>query len=127
MYLLDTHYLIWITCDPDKLSPKATDLIINENNNIYFSAASIFEIEIKKTIGKLDVPDKFSKGLKESGLAELPVSANHAENLNQLPAIHKDPFDRILIAQAITEKMVFITQDKHLLQYQQHYSKIITY
>ena len=126
MYLLDTHYLIWMTCDPDKLSPKAADLITNENNNVYFSAASIFEIEIKKSIGKLDVPDQFAQGLRDSGLEELPILSAHAENLSDLPSIHKDPFDRMLIAQALEEKMILVTQDHAILQYQSHYAKIIS-
>ncbi|WP_119329293.1 type II toxin-antitoxin system VapC family toxin [Cysteiniphilum halobium] len=118
MYLLDTHYLIWLLYEPQKLSAKLTKIIENPDNDIFFSAMSIFEITIKESIGKLNVAPDFAHHLEESGLQSLPFLADHANWLRTLTLdIHKDPFDRALIAQSVVEGINLVTKDKLILQY----------
>ncbi|WP_151193432.1 type II toxin-antitoxin system VapC family toxin [Cysteiniphilum sp. JM-1] len=118
MYLLDTHYLIWLLYEPQKLSAKLTKIIENTDNDIFFSAMSIFEIAIKESIGKLKVSPDFANHLEESGLQSLPFLSDHANWLRTLTLdIHKDPFDRALIAQSAVEGINLITQDRLILEY----------
>ncbi|WP_440683256.1 type II toxin-antitoxin system VapC family toxin [Cysteiniphilum halobium] len=118
MYLLDTHYLIWLLYEPQKLSAKLTKIIENTDNDIFFSAMSIFEIAIKESIGKLKVAPDFVTQLEESGVQPLPFLADHANWLRILTLdIHKDPFDRALIAQSVVEGINLVTKDKLILQY----------
>ncbi|MCF6767390.1 type II toxin-antitoxin system VapC family toxin [Thiotrichales bacterium 19S11-10] len=124
MYLLDTHYLLWLLYEPSKLSKKAIELIENPACELFFSSASIFEVVIKESIGKIKVSKNLSYELESSGLIQLPIMAEHAEALRSLPTTHKDPFDRIMLAQCTCEKMTFITQDKLILKYQSFYKKI---
>ncbi len=124
MILLDTHYLLWVMLEPKKLSIQARQMFENEDVPLFFSAASVAEIEIKKQLGKILIPDFFYEKLKEAGFLELPVRANHAAIISQLPNIHRDPFDRLLLAQVIYEEWELITSDEKLLAYQTHYPKI---
>lgn len=124
MILLDTHYLMWAMLEPEKLSIKAKEMMENSELLLFFSAASIWEIEIKKQLGKVRVPDLFHMKLEEAGFFELPVHAIHAAETKYLPNWHEDPFDRLLLAQAICEKWTFITADEAVLKYQSHYNKI---
>lgn len=118
MYLLDTHYLIWLLYEPQKLSAKLTKIIENTDNDIFFSAMSIFEITIKESIGKLKFAPDFTNHLEESGLQSLPFLSDHANWLRTLTLdIHKDPFDRALIAQSTVEGINLITQDRLILEY----------
>lgn len=125
MILLDTHYLIWALLESSKLSEKAKALMTDAEKLCFFSAASIWEIEIKQRTGKIRLPDNFHEKLNETGFLELPVHATHAVATRQLPDIHKDPFDRLLLAQAIYERWTLLTADAALLQYQSHYHKIV--
>ena len=119
-FLLDTHILIWAAISPHKFSSDLASLLSDPSNHLYFSSASIWEISIKESLGKRDF--KFSSkklydGLIENGYKELKVSALHAMEVIKLPFIHRDPFDRILVATAIWENMPLLTNDSTLSPY----------
>ncbi|NHB91140.1 type II toxin-antitoxin system VapC family toxin [Photorhabdus cinerea] len=117
-YLLDTHVLIWLSLTPERINNKSTDIITSFDNEVFFSAASIWEVAIKFSIGKINLrPDILRKGLLDNGFKELHVKSGHAVNIPSLPEMHKDPFDRILISQAKVEKMTLITADEKILKY----------
>lgn len=112
--LLDTHILLWAAAQPDKLSPEAANLISSENNRLYFSAASLWEVIIKNGLRRPDFhvdPHLLRRGLVDNGYLELPISSQHTLAVSHLPDIHKDPFDRILVAQAETEGFLLLTSD----------------
>ena len=118
--LLDTHTLLWAAWMPEKLSAETRELINDTAHELFFSAASIWEVAIKSTLDRDDF--KFDarilrRGLLDNGYNELPITSEHAVSIDTLPKHHKDPFDRILIAQSITEGFTFITKDKTLTQY----------
>ncbi len=118
--LLDTHLLLWAAGQPEKLSLTATQLINNPDNILMFSAASIWEITIKRSLGRDDFkvePRQLRRGLVENGYQELMISSAHALAIEQLPPIHKDPFDRLLVAQAQAEGIVLLTADSLVGQY----------
>lgn len=114
--LLDTHLLLWALGSPHKLSAETRKLV--DTSEVYVSAASIWEISIKAALGKLkaDVAQVLA-ALQPAGLGLLPITGEHAARVARLPAHHKDPFDRILIAQAVTEPMILLTNDKALEPY----------
>ncbi|HCS63158.1 MAG TPA: PIN domain nuclease [Cellvibrio sp.] len=118
--LLDTHLLLWLAATPKKLSKKARTLIEDQDNELFFSAASIWEIAIKQTLGREDfIADAhlLRRGLLDNGYNELPILSNHAVAVNGLPDIHKDPFDRMLVAQATVEGFVLLTADLTVAKY----------
>ena len=118
--LLDTHILLWAAAGPGKLSPEATALINDENNRLYFSAASLWEVVIKNRLGRPDFrvdPHLLRRGLVDNGYSELPITSQHALAVSHLPDIHKDPFDRILVAQAETEGFLLLTSDELVARY----------
>ena len=115
--LLDTHVLIWAIKDDKKLSRKAKSIILNSDET-YISSASIWEIGIKINIGKLTLDlSQLLDAINKSGFIELPISIEHTIQASQLPSIHNDPFDRMLVGQAITEPLTLLTADKKLLEY----------
>ncbi len=118
--LLDTHVILWAASMPEKLSPKITEFILDKKNNLFFSVASIWEIVIKNNLGRkefsVDV-HKLRKGLLINQYQELNIQADHVTAVSQLPNLHKDPFDRLLIAQAQVEAFELITVDQAILQY----------
>lgn len=117
--LLDTHICLWVATDDRKLSKAAKSLMLGASE-IYVSSASVWEIAIKNNLGKLKLDIEFSKLVDvfwQSGFLELPVVAKHAAEVYSLPNLHKDPFDRLLIAQAMTEPMKFLTADAKLKKY----------
>jgi len=115
--LLDTHVYLWWLEDHPKLSTRARRLI-TEASEVYVSSASIWEASIKAGIGKLEVDvDELVGQIQVSGFLELPVSAVHAAAVKSLPAVHNDPFDRMLVAQAICEPLRFLTHDDKLRGY----------
>lgn len=120
--LLDTHILLWAAGQPEKLSESARTLLTTPGNVLFFSAASIWEIVIKRSLGrenfKVD-PRRLRKMLIVHGYTELLVTAEHALMVETLPLLHKDPFDRLLIAQARTEGMLLLTVDAAVIQYQE--------
>lgn len=118
--LLDTQILLWAAGQPDRLSEAARTLLDNPRNELLFSAASLWEIAIKKTLGRADFvvePRLLRRGLLDNGYAELPVTSQHAVNIDGLPPLHRDPFDRLLLAQALTEGITLLTGDEQLVAY----------
>ena len=115
--LLDTHSLIWLLSDSHKLKPAARSAIQDRFNLVYVSAASTWEVEIKRAMGKLDIPKNFRQTMEKMQLMELSISIEHSESLADLPMHHKDPFDRMLIAQAKQEGLTLVTRDKIMRQY----------
>jgi len=120
--LLDTHILLWTVGQPEKLSESARTILTEPANSLFFSAASIWEIVIKLGLGRADFkvdPYRLRKMLVVHGYTELPVTAEHALKVDSLPHIHKDPFDRLLLAQARTEGMLLLTGDASIAQYKE--------
>ncbi len=118
--LIDTHLLLWAAAMPERLSPRAVARLEAPENRLLFSAASLWEIAIKATLGRSDFtvdPRRLRQGLIDNGYEELPLTGAHALALADLPAIHKDPFDRILIAQAKVEGLALLTADAALARY----------
>jgi PIN domain nuclease of toxin-antitoxin system len=118
--LLDTQLLLWAAGVPDRLSAKARKLLNDPRNELLFSAASLWEIAIKITLGREDFrvePRLLRRGLLDNGYAELPVTSQHAVNIDSLPPLHKDPFDRLLLAQALSEGITLVTGDAQLARY----------
>lgn len=118
--LLDTHILLWSAGQPDKLSDEARSLLLDTSNRLFFSSASIWEIVIKRGLGRDDFkvdPQRMRKQLVVNGYEEVAVSSDHALAVESLPPLHKDPFDRILIAQARTEGMLLLTADCQVSRY----------
>ena len=118
--LLDTHLLLWTAYDSRRLSPRAAKLIGDESNDLLFSAISIAEISIKHGRGRTDFtvhPSATRKLLLEHGYEELALTGLHAEAVGGLPPIHKDPFDRMLVAQAEIEGATLLTADAAVAQY----------
>lgn len=119
-FLLDTHLLLWASFSPEKLSTSARKLLTPTTTQLFFSAANIWEISIKKSLLRKDfVVDAHSlrRSLLDNDYAEIPITGDHALALELLPPIHKDPFDRILIAQSITEGITLLTVDPVLSKY----------
>ncbi len=118
--LLDTHLLLWAAGEPSRLSKEARNLINDPQNELLFSAASLWEVSIKRGLGRKDFnadPRLLRRGLLDNGYGELPIHSDHVVALDSLPAIHKDPFDRILVAQAVAEGVALLTTDSQLAQY----------
>ena len=105
---------------PERLSAAARKLLNDPRNELLFSAASLWEIAIKKTLGREDFrvePRLLRRGLLDNGYAEIPVTSRHAVNIDGLPPLHKDPFDRLLLAQALSEGITLLTGDTQLARY----------
>jgi PIN domain nuclease of toxin-antitoxin system len=118
--LLDTRLLLWAVGDPDRLSATARKLINNAENELLFSAASLWEVTIKRALGRDDFrvdPRLLRRGLLDNGYSELPIMSDHVVATENLPPIHKDPFDRMLVAQATVEGVALLTTDSVLAQY----------
>jgi len=118
--LLDTHLLLWAAGQPNRLSAAARRLIDNPRSELLFSAASIWEVAIKRGLGRTDFqadPRLLRRGLLDNGYAELPILSNHVVAIDSLPPIHKDPFDRLLVAQATVEGITLLTADSAVAQY----------
>ena len=118
--LLDTHLLLWAAGHPDRLSGEAHTLIKNPENDLLFSAASLWEVAIKRGLGrddfKVDVR-LLRRGLLDNGYGELPIVSDHVVAIESLPLIHKDPFDRVLVAQATVEGITLLTIDALVAKY----------
>lgn len=120
MLLLDTHVLLWAAGSPEKLSVEARKLLDDADNELLFSAASLWEIAIKRGLGRDDFrvePRLLRRGLLDNGYRELAITSEHAVALDALPPIHKDPFDRILLAQASVEGVTLLTADATVSAY----------
>lgn len=118
--LLDTHLLLWAADQHGRLSVDAVGLISDPANELFFSAASLWEIAIKQGLGREDFKVDarlLRRGLLDNGYNELPIVSEHAVAIDSLPFIHKDPFDRMLVAQAMIEGITLLTADSILAQY----------
>lgn len=116
-YLIDTHILLWWLSDNKKLTKKMIALMEDADNHILVSAVSIWEIIIKKSLNKLKAPDNLKEILEASDIEFLSVTVDHAIEVQHLPAIHNDPFDRLLIAQCAVENLTFVTADTIIPKY----------
>ena len=118
--LLDTQILLWAAGHPKRLSTAARKLLNDPRNELLFSAASLWEIAIKNTLGREDFrvePRLLRRGLLDNGYVELPITSQHAVSIDTLPHLHKDPFDRMLLAQALSEGVTLVTADTQLARY----------
>lgn len=125
--LLDTHVALWAIADSPKLPQTARELILSPRTNIWISAASVWEISIKHALGRGDMPVSGHDAMRyfrESGYRFLPIEPEHAVAVESLPAHHQDPFDRILVAQALTEPMRLMTHDPLVALYSDTVIKI---
>ncbi|MGH8244126.1 MAG: type II toxin-antitoxin system VapC family toxin [Steroidobacteraceae bacterium] len=118
--LLDTHLLLWAAGQPDRLSAEAHALISKKENELFFSAASLWEVVIKRGLGRQDFEADarlLRRGLLDNGYDELPIASEHVVAIEGLPSIHRDPFDRVLLAQAQVEGITLLTADPVVAQY----------
>ena len=113
--LLDTQVFIWLSLTPERLSERVTDLLMDETNLWFLSLVSVWEMQIKRQLGKLSLnlplPELIASQQQTNGLQLLPIELNHIFTLENLPQFHRDPFDRLLIAQAITEQIPLLSID----------------
>jgi PIN domain nuclease of toxin-antitoxin system len=118
--LLDTHLLLWAAGEPRRISKAARSLIDDPDNQLLFSAGSLWEVAIKRRLGREDFkvdPRLLRRGLLDNGYNELPIRSEHVVATESLPAIHKDPFDRILVSQATVEGITLLTTDDQVSRY----------
>ncbi len=113
--LVDTHVWIWSLASPDRLSPESRSLLSSSRNVVYLSAASAWELAIKAALGKIELPEPVETyvptRMARQGLTALPITHAHALRVSTLPPHHRDPFDRLLIAQALVERLPILTAD----------------
>lgn len=118
--LLDTHLLLWAAAEPDRISLRARKLIDDPRNELLFSAANLWEVAIKRGLGRNDFQVDtrlLRRGLLDNGYNELPIVSQHVVAIESLPTIHKDPFDRILVAQVTVEGITLLTTDATVAKY----------
>ncbi|HXV80504.1 MAG TPA: type II toxin-antitoxin system VapC family toxin [Candidatus Binatia bacterium] len=119
--LLDTATFLWTIADAPELSGRARELVVDPENDVYLSAVSGWEIAVKHALGRLDLPDAPDRFIpeqrKQQGIEELPLDEEAALHLTRLPMLHKDPFDRMLVCQAITQGLLLLTPDELISQY----------
>lgn len=125
--MLDTHLLLWAAGEPQRLPAKALDLLLAPESQLLFSSASLWEISIKNGLERPDFnvdPRRLWRMLLVHGYRELPINGEHAVAMNDLPPLHKDPFDRILVAQARVEGLTLLTADKLVAKYGEGVKKV---
>lgn len=114
-YLLDTHFLLWMLIDPNQISTNVQTILLDKNNQIFYSPISLWEINIKYSLNKLDLkgitPEEFYQEIEKSFALYLPLDNQIISTNYHLPRYHKDPFDRLLIWQSICENLIFISED----------------
>ncbi len=118
--LLDTHVLLWAAAEPDRLKEPIRQMLSDVENDLLFSAASIWEVAIKNGLGRPEFsvdPNLLRRGLIDRGYVELAITASHAAAVMELPPLHKDPFDRLLVAQARHEGFLLLTADEMVAAY----------
>ncbi|MCE3233243.1 MAG: toxin-antitoxin system toxin component [Rickettsiaceae bacterium] len=115
--LLDTHIILWWLQNPEKLPQNVLEEIRNPYNNVYVSSAAIWEMAIKKSLGKLNFPENILKVIESDNIEILAINAVHTLKVAELTLHHNDPFDRVQIAQAIEEDMTFVTKDNMIKLY----------
>lgn len=125
--LLDTQLLLWAAGQPERLSPSAKRLLNDLDNELLFSVASMWEITIKNSLGRDDFradPRVLRRALLDNGYVELPIISEHVVNLDALPPLHKDPFDRLLLSQAYVQRITLLTADQQLASYGEPVRKV---
>ena len=115
--LLDTNALIWVVGTSPRLPRSWRDLLLDPDNDVFFSAVSVVEISTKASLGKLTAPDDYLPVLAQSGLTEVTLTAVHGQRMRTLPFHHRDPFDRMIIAQALVEDLAVMTSDPAFAPY----------
>lgn len=116
--LLDTNVVVWLLLsDHDAVSEKAVEALLDERNTISLSAVSVWEIAIKRSRGKLDIEADWPRALSRLGFNPLPVTSTHAQQVEHLPWHHRDPFDRLLVAQAALEDHALVSADPQIADY----------
>jgi len=118
--LLDTHLLVWAMGEPERLPAGCAAMLEDPSNSLLFSVASLWELVIKQALGRPDFnlePSLLRQALLDGGWQELPIEASHALAVSQLPPLHRDPFDRLLLAQAQVEGLLLLTADSQLSLY----------
>lgn len=119
-WLLDTQLLVWLACRPDRLGSELAEQLSDRERPIHFSVVSLWEVAIKASLGRPDFQidaDALRQGLQREGFTELPITAEHVLAVQHLPWIHRDPFDRLLVAQARQEGLLLLTADRTLSDY----------
>ncbi|MEA2345493.1 MAG: hypothetical protein QOF63_3662 [Thermoanaerobaculia bacterium] len=120
-FLIDTHCWLWAITSPERLKPLAMDLIESKDNTVVFSAVSAIEIAVKFSIGKLRLPEPpeafVGSRMASLAMAPLPIQINHALRVGLLPLLHRDPFDRLLVAQSQIERLPLMTADETIVEY----------
>ena len=117
---MDTQILLWAAGEPERLSAEASKLLDDPRNDLHFSAASIWEVTIKSALGREDFRVEarvLRRGLLDNGYVEIPITSQHAVGVDALPPLHKDPFDRLLLAQALSEGIILLTADTQVARY----------
>lgn len=115
--LLDTHVALWALSSPERIAPEVREMLSDPAHAVHVSAATVWEVEIKRAIGKLSAPDGFAGECLDRGFDPLPIDLAHAERAGRLPPHHADPFDRMLIAQAFEEDLILVSDDRALVAY----------
>jgi PIN domain nuclease of toxin-antitoxin system len=116
--LLDTHVLLWWLSDDRRLAKPARDLIANPDNDVLVSSASVWEVSIKAALGRLEIElDDLEEAIMKNGFRPLPIGLRHAMTAGRLPAVHRDPFDRMLVAQASVEELRVVSHDRVFEKY----------
>jgi PIN domain nuclease of toxin-antitoxin system len=115
--LLDTHVMLWAISDPGRLSAQARDAIASEENEVFVSVVSPWEIAIEKSRNRIETPDDLEQGLESSRFKLLPVLLRHTQAIESMPHHHRDPFDRMLVAQAVVDGLTLVTADRKLTRY----------
>jgi len=115
--LLDSNAYLWAILRPSELAPSARRALEDTDNQRFVSVASLWELTIKASIGKLDLPDDFMEGVEHLEASLLPLAVPHMKKLRTLPLHHRDPFDRLLVAQALSEQLTIVTRDRRFDAY----------
>jgi PIN domain nuclease of toxin-antitoxin system len=115
--LLDTHALLWWSHEPNRLAARAKEAIANAENDVFVSVVSAWELAIKAALGRVRFPGNLEAELDRHGFQKLGISFAHAQQIGSLPSHHRDPFDRMLIAQARSESLTLVTRDRYLGHY----------
>lgn len=115
--LLDTHVVLWWLADAPELSAGARDAIAERSNVVHVSAVTAWEIVVKRALGKLEIPDRWEQAIERERFSTLAVTWRHALRVGELPDIHRDPFDRLLVAQALVEDLTLVSRDAILDRY----------
>lgn len=116
-YLLDTHVLVWLSSDLRRIPAAVLRSLEDLESELFVSSACFWELAIKQRLGKMNAAVRLDRIVEERGIRELPISSRYTEILRELPMVHGDPFDRMMVAQAMVEGMVLVTGDRRLAGY----------